>query len=185
MTLVWFGLMAGGLLATIFVGPMLTAFGPKAIYKIALVPVVIILVPVAKNFLEEARQSAEQVAEARHRLASQKEACALCVLMFAGTVTLTVLGILYESIYVSAIVSILLAVIMLVAFSLVLRPVIAKVNAFFLVQTSLGFSVGGASFYFFTDTPEQYPEGPHFSMAFFTSVLGIVGSVFSLTLLLL
>jgi len=180
MTFVWFGLMAGGLLATIFVGPMLTAFGPKAIYKIALVPVVIILVPVAKNFLEEARQSAEQVAEARHRLASQKEACALCVLMFAGTVTLTVLGILYESIYVNAIVSILLAVIMLVAFSLVLRPVIAKVNAFFLVQTSLGFSVGGASFYFFTDTPEQYPEGPHFSMAFFTSVLGIVGSVFSL-----
>jgi len=70
--------------------------------------------------------------------------------------------------------------VMLVSFSVVLRPVIAKVNAFFLIQTSLGVSIGGASFYFFTDNPYQYPEGPHFSMEFFTSVLGVIGSICSL-----
>merc|ERR1719321_2626790 len=70
--------------------------------------------------------------------------------------------------------------IILVAFSVALRPAIAKINAFFLVQTSLGIGIGGATFYFYTDTPEQYPEGPHFSVQFFTTVLGLVTSLFSL-----
>jgi len=60
------------------------------------------------------------------------------------------------------------------------NPEVAKINAFFLVQTSLGIGIGGSTFYFYTDTPEQYPEGPHFSTQFFTTVLGLVGSVFSL-----
>jgi hypothetical protein len=110
----------------------------------------------------------------------QKEACMLCVLMFAGTITLTFLGITFESAKVNAAAAIAVALVMLVAFSVLLRPVIAKVNAFFLIQTSLGFSIGGAAFYFYTDTPEQYPEGPHFSMEFFTSVLGVIGSLCSL-----
>jgi hypothetical protein len=100
--------------------------------------------------------------------------------MFVGTVILTFLGIAYESIELNAFAAIVVALVMLIAFSLVLKPIIAKVNAFFLVQTSLGFSVGGASFYFFTDNAQQYPEGPHFSMNFFTSVLGVVGAVCSL-----
>merc|ERR1719161_3454652 len=70
--------------------------------------------------------------------------------------------------------------VVLVAFSVVLRPVIAKINAFFLIQTSLGVAIGGSTFYFYTDTPEQYPDGPHFSIQFFTTVLGLVTSVFSL-----
>jgi len=69
---------------------------------------------------------------------------------------------------------------MLVAFSLVLKPVIAKVNAFFLVQTAASLSIGGGAFYFYTDTPEQYPEGPHFSQEFYTSVLGIISSICAL-----
>merc|ERR1719171_667434 len=104
----------------------------------------------------------------------------LCVLMFAGTLLLTILGIMFESVYVNAFAAIGVAIVMLVSFSLVLRPVIAKVNAFFLIQTSLGFSIGGAAFYFYTDDETKYPDGPHFSMEFFTSVLGVLGSVCSL-----
>jgi hypothetical protein len=100
--------------------------------------------------------------------------------MFAGTVFLTILGITLESVKINACAAIVVAIVMLLAFSLVLRPVIAKVNAFFLLQTALTFSIGGASFYFFTDGPTQYPEGPHFSMEFFTSVLGVVGAICSL-----
>merc|ERR1719424_125062 len=70
--------------------------------------------------------------------------------------------------------------VILVSFSILLRPQIAKINAFFLVQTSLGIGIGGSTFYFYTDTPEQYPEGPHFSIQFFTTVLGLVTSLFSL-----
>jgi hypothetical protein len=100
--------------------------------------------------------------------------------MFAGTILLTVLGIAFESAAVNAAAALGVAFVMLVAFSVLLRPIIAKVNAFFLVQTSMGFSISGAAFYFYTDTPEQYADGPHFSVEFLTSVLGIIGSVCSL-----
>jgi hypothetical protein len=130
--------------------------------------------------MEEVPQKPEETRLSRQNLLEQKEACMLCILMFLGTLTLTYLGIAFDSVEVNAVAALTLAVIMLVAFSLVLRPVVAKVNAFFLIQTSLGFSIGGAAFYFYTDTPEQYPEGPHFSMEFFSSVLGTVGSLCSL-----
>merc|ERR1719440_8996 len=180
MTFVWFGLQTAGLFATVLIGPVIHHYGTKVPYMLAVIPMSFVLIPIARNFMEEVPQTAEETRVARQKLLEQKEACMLCVLMFFGTVSLTYLGIAYESVTVNAAAALIFAVIMLVAFSLVLRPVVAKVNAFFLLQTSLGFSIGGASFYFFTDTPEQYPEGPHFSIEFFTSVLGIVGSVCSL-----
>merc|ERR1719454_1816874 len=69
---------------------------------------------------------------------------------------------------------------MLVTFLLFLSPIIAKFNAFAFIQTSLSWQMGSSAFYFFTDTPEQYPEGPHFSEFFFNSVMGTVGAIFSL-----
>ena len=56
----------------------------------------------------------------------------------------------------------------------------AKVNAFSLIQTSLEISIGGATFYFSTDGVEECPEGPHLSIPFFTTALGLVGSTCSL-----
>uniref|UniRef100_A0A7S1RTX7 Uncharacterized protein n=1 Tax=Alexandrium catenella TaxID=2925 RepID=A0A7S1RTX7_ALECA len=147
---------------------------------IALLPVTFIVIPVARNFLEETPKTPNEVATTRKHLAEQKEACFLCCLMFLGTVALTFIGIVYESVAVNAVASLAVAVVMLVAFSVLLKPIIAKVNAFFLLQTSLGFSIAGASFYFYTDAPEQYPEGPHFSQEFYTSILGTAGSICSL-----
>jgi len=180
MTFVWFGLQTGGLLATIMVGPLLSHYGPHFPYLVALVPATFIIIPMAKNYMEEEPKSPEELAKSRAQLMEQKEACFLCLLMFAGTLLLSFLGIFYESAKVNAIAAIIVAIVMLIAFSVVLKPVIAKVNAFFLIQTSVGLSIGGASFYFFTDTPAEYPEGPHFSMEFFTSVMGTVGSICSM-----
>jgi len=180
MTYVWFGLNAGGLVATAVAGSVITQFGVKLPFIVALLPMSFILVPLMRNCLEETPKTYDQIVADRRVLCSQREACALCFLMFAGTVWLTFLGITYESVRLNAFASIAVAVVMLVSFSLVLRPVIAKVNAFFLIQTSVGFSVGGASFYFFTDGPKQYPEGPHFSKEFFISVLGVVSSICAL-----
>ncbi len=38
-------------------------------------------------------------------------------------------------------------------------------------------SVRGPAHYFFTDTAEQYPEGPHFTPWFYVTVCGVVGAV--------
>lgn len=180
MTYVWFGMAAAGLIATVLVGPVLQHFGPKVPFLIALIPSSAVLVPVLLNYMEETPASAEAVAAGRQRLAEQKEACVLCFLMLFATLTLTALGFLFESAVVNATAALVVALVMLVAFSVALNPIIAKVNAFFLVQTSLNLSIGGAAFYFYTDTPTQFPDGPHFSMEFFTSILGIVSSICTL-----
>lgn len=180
MTFVWFGLQVGGLIATAGIGPTIKFLGPKAPYCIALFFLAFIIVPISRNYMEERQATPEQLAETRKSMSGQKEACGLCFLMFVGTLVLSYLGIVFESARINAAAAIIVALVMLVAFSVVLKPVIAKVNAFFLLQTSLGVSIGGASFYFYIDTPEQFPEGPHFSMEFFTSVLGVIGSICSL-----
>lgn len=180
MTFVWFGLTAGGLLATALIGPVMTVFGYKAPFLMAILPNSLIVMPLILNYMEEKRKTPEEQRQARAVLAQQPEACFLCILMFAGTVLLTFLGINYQQPWINATASIAVAIVMLLAFSLLLRPIIAKVNAFFLIQTSLSVSISGASFYFYTDSHDMYPEGPNFSMQFYISVLGIVGSVCSL-----
>merc|ERR1719330_1371227 len=120
------------------------------------------------------------VTAARQNMMRQYEASSLCFLMFVATILLSILGIYVHSAAVNAIAAIVVALVMLIGFSVVLRPVIAKFNAFCLIQTSLHFSISGASFYFFTDSPEAYPEGPHVSKEFYTSVLGVIGAICSL-----
>lgn len=180
MTFVWFGLQASGLVATIIVGPIIEYIGMRAVYLFALPPLVLIVVPALKNYLEENPRNPEELAAARRKLLEQREAMALCVLMFVSTVVMTFLGIFWRSTYVNAAAALIVAVLLLVAFSVVLSPIIAKVNAFWLIQSSMAFSTAGATFYFMVDNEEQYKDGPKFSIEFVTSGLGIVGNVCSL-----
>lgn len=180
MSYVWFGLQMGGLCATLLIGPILTSFGPKLPFLVTLVPASVVVVPVLRGFMQERQLSWQEVQAARAAILRQKEACILCFLMLLATVVLSFFGTMLRDVRANAIASIVIAVLILLSFSILLRPEIAKVNTFFVLQTSVNFSVGGAAFYFYTDTKEQYPEGPHFSMLFYTTVLGVAGSICSL-----
>jgi len=180
MSFVWGGLQASSLLAVVMVGRIMGRWGNHVPYLIAAVPSIIILFPVMMNYLEEVKASAADLKKSRERLMQQKEACLLCVAMFCCTILLSVVGIVYEDPYLNAGIALSVMIVLLVIFSVVLSPIVAKVNAFFLIQTSCSLSVGGASFYFYTDTTAQFPEGPHFSQFFYVSVLGVVGGVCSL-----
>lgn len=180
MTFVWGGLTAGGLVATAFVGPVLTHFGPQFVYLLSAFPAAFIIFPLARNYMGETPLHGGAHAESRREFLEKKEVVFLAVLMFFGIGVLMVTGIVFQSIYLNAFVAIGVAVVMLVAFQVLLRPIIAKVNTFFLLQTSMGVTIGGSAFYFYTDSPKAYPEGPHFSMWFYTTVLGLVGSGCSL-----
>merc|ERR1719313_2747790 len=104
------------------------------------------------------------------------EAFVLCLLMLVATLTMSIAGMCTKNSTIHFCVALSVFVIILTAFSVMLRPAIAKVNALALIQGSLRVSIGGAAFYFYTDTPEMYPEGPHFSTFFYTSVMGLVGA---------
>mmetsp|Transcript_1183 Transcript_1183/g.2311 ORF Transcript_1183/g.2311 Transcript_1183/m.2311 type:complete len:563 (+) Transcript_1183:119-1807(+) len=180
MTYVWFGLTAGGLVATLLVGPCIAHLGVKASYILVAVPLAVVVAPVALNYMEEKQATAEDIAAARQHMFAQKEACFLCLLMFVSTVALAILGTAYESVELNAAAAIFVGLVMAVSFTVVLKPLIAKVNLFFLLQTACSLNIGGATFYFYTDSVDQYPEGPHFTMEFYTSVLGVVGSLCSM-----
>lgn len=182
LTYVWFGMQVGMLMAVLFSGVAIARFGPHNVYLLAALPATVVLVPVALNYLEESPLSKRQVSEAWSRFMAQGETVVLCMLMLCGTLMLTFVGLTTSShgTHITGIVAIFVACVILVGFSVLLSPVIAKFNAFSLLQSSMSLSVGGAAFYFFTDTPEQYPEGPHFSPFFFNSVVGVVSSIVSL-----
>lgn len=93
---------------------------------------------------------------------------------------LSIVGALATSHLTHCIAALVVLAILLPSFHVVLRPEIAKVNTFFTLQAVLSLTTGGATFYFYTDQAEQYPEGPHFSPWFFASVLGFVSSLMSL-----
>jgi len=180
MSYVWFGLTFFGFLATCIVGPTMQYISNQFPYIIALAPAVFILVPTAANYLDETKRTPEESKKRRQEICQNKTSVALVLFMLAGTLALTVCGIMFEDSAINATVAVVVAIVEIAAFSILLNPVIAKVNAFFVVQTALAVSVSGATFYFFTDDAQQYPEGPHFSKFFFTTVLGIIGAVVSM-----
>lgn len=180
MTYVWSGITCGNIIALVCVGWLIGNFGARAPYLVATVPAAFMIWPVMRNYLEETPQSYEETRRNRQELLQQAETFFLCVLMFVSTVFLTVIGMATESHLVHLVGALGIMVINLVAFSLLLRPMIAKINAFFLIQQTFGIAISGATFYFYTDTPAQYPDGPHFSVYFFTTVLGLVSAFCSL-----
>merc|ERR1719446_1055971 len=143
---------------------------------IAAIPAAFIFWPLAMGYLGEQKKTAEQIQKTREEHMRNVEAFVLCLLMLAATLTMSIAGMCTKNANIHFCVALTVFVVILTSFSVLLRPAIAKVNALALIQGSLKVSIGGASFYFYTDTPEMYPEGPHFSTTFYTSVMGLVGA---------
>lgn len=177
---VWGGMMIGNIVAGVFAGPTIQYLGARIPFLICIPLCASVLVPLSLGWLGESEVNEAELARNRKRFSEQKEVCVLCALMFLGTTTLSIVGMFTTSPLVNAIVGVTIVTIMIISFGVMLTPAIAKVNTYFVIQASLAFSIQGASFYFYTDSKREYKEGPHFSPMFYTTVLGTVGSIFSL-----
>lgn len=180
MTFVWGGMEGAAVIALLLVGPMITTAGPKSPYMIAAIPAAFIFWPLAKGYLGEQQKTQEEIQKTREMHMQNGEAFILCLLMLAATLTMSIAGMCTKNANIHFAVALGVFVVILTSFSVLLRPSIAKVNALALIQGSLRVSIGGAAFYFYTDTPEMYPEGPHFSAFFYTTVMGLVGAACSI-----
>jgi folate/biopterin transporter len=180
LTYVWGGISMGNIVAISMVGMLIQNFGPRAVFLACVAPASAVLYPTMMNFFEERPATAAEKARMWRNFAEQKEVIGLGILMTACTVVITIVGAVSKSHLVQFVTAIGVLVILLPSFHFVLRPEIAKVNTFFVLQAAMGIGINGASFYFYTDKPEQYPDGPHFSAWFFTTTLGLVSAFMSL-----
>jgi len=180
LSYVWFGMNVGDLIGTGVGGILIAKFWAKVPYAVCLFPAVIVMYPIWMNYLEESPVSSEQLKAIRERFYKQKEACFLCIVMAASCGAITFVGLTESDPTINCIVAGIMFVVILLSFSIMLSPIIAAFNAWSFIQASCSVSTGSAAFYFMTDTEKQYPEGPHFSTFFYTTVLGTVVSIFSL-----
>mmetsp|Transcript_141961 Transcript_141961/g.441377 ORF Transcript_141961/g.441377 Transcript_141961/m.441377 type:complete len:550 (-) Transcript_141961:70-1719(-) len=185
LTYVWFGMTGFGLAGTLLAGVMAKG-DPQMTFGISVFVSVLIFVPLLLGYMQERRVSSEEAAATRrHFFAEEGEACFLSVMMFIAAASITVCGLITGDPIVNGFVAIGVVVSMMISVTLVLSPIIAKFTLFSMLQSTLTVSTSGAGFYFMTDSPAQYPEGPHFSPVFYTSVLGTLGSAMSLVGILL
>jgi hypothetical protein len=68
-------------------------------------------------------------------------------------------------------------ILMILAFFLLIDQQIARIQAFVIIQNMFTLSLESATFFFYVDGEDQYPEGPHFSNFFYITVMGIIGTL--------
>ena len=82
--------------------------------------------------------------------------------MGVSGISLAVCSIMIKDVLTNFFIAAFFGSVILAGFTVFLRPIIAKMNLFFFTQNVCSVSVHGAAFYFFTDTAEEFPTGPHF-----------------------
>ncbi len=179
VTYVWSGVAFGGLVGTGTVGLILQyGGGPKTVYLICAGAAAIVFLPTSLGYMEEEKMTVrEATAQTARMIRREPEIIFLAILMALTVMTLGVSGVVFQNILLNFILAISLGFLVITSFAVVLRPLISIMTVFAFIQTSCALSIEGATFYFFTDTADQYPEGPHFSPFFYTTVMGLVGGI--------
>ena len=103
----------------------------------------------------------------------------LALIIGAISVFTSVLGLFEMSTTYLFTASIVSALFMIACFFALLEKSVAKVLAFIVIQNMFSISLRAATFFFYTDPVEAYPQGPHFSRQFYVTVMGGVGIMFS------
>jgi hypothetical protein len=68
---------------------------------------------------------------------------------------------------------------MMLSFYLLLKKRVAKILIFMVLQNMFSISLRAATFYFYTNPVEAYPEGPHFTRQFYVTIMGGFGIILS------
>lgn len=180
MSYVWMGVFLGHLVATACTGIILESWGPKVMLGLCVIPAAFIILPICMNYMDEKKDTPEESVAIRQRFIKQTEVLILVFLMACATLSMVAVGLLQDNVWVNLSVALTMGIIVNVAFFMLTRPIIGKMNCYFFIQTALTLNMEGAMFYFFTDGPKQYPNGPHFSIMFYTTGIGVILGFFNL-----
>lgn len=178
VSFVWGGMAVMSLLAVGTVGLVIEKLGARTVYALCCAPVFVGSIPVAFNAFGDQKVPGERCC-AFDDVAVRgrgKQYAFLAGLMTALGIGLALSGVFYKNIKFNFVLAIVCGLITILGFFRWTPPMVARVNAYTLIQTLFSMSIEGATFYFFTDPPYAYPEGPHFSDWFYTTAIGLVAS---------
>jgi len=180
VSFVWLGQTVMALVASVMVGPLLSFGGPHKVFLVCALPASVVLWPACRNYFGERFQNQQESAEQRKHILACWQVFIPVFAVLAGAIALTVAGLMMRSHLMRMVVALSCLAAVLGSIQLSLRPEISRIITFYILQSAVHVSYSGASFYFYTDTIAEYPEGPHFSKMFYTTVLGVVSAFCSL-----
>jgi hypothetical protein len=170
-TFTWLGINVGQVLGVCTVGMVIHFAGPRLPYLIAAPCVALVLWPTLSNFLGERPVPYEERSTYLPLILRHPVLCALTLLI--GCLIVGLIGLTFFLSEAQLLVlSLSFAAMVLSGFMVFIRPEIRGPIVFWFLLALSSLNIDGALFYFYTDTPEMYPEGPNFSAWFYTSGLG-------------
>lgn len=170
-TFTWLGINVGQVLGVCLVGALIHNFGPRLPYLVAFPFMALVLWPTLSNFLGEKPVPLEDRSTYVPLILKHRILCCM-TLMIGFLIVGLIIGTFFLSEGQLLVLSLVFASVVMTMFLVFIRHEITGPVVFYFMLGLCSFNIDGALFYFYTDTPEQYPEGPHFSAWFYTSALG-------------
>lgn len=178
-TFTWLGINMGQILGVTFVGLLIQYCGTRVSYIIAAPLCALVLWPICGNWLNEKRLPEGERGLNCERVQRNPILTGLTlvmgffvVLLIFGTFVFSEANLFHLSVVISV-----LGLSCIVYF---LRWEIAGPIVFWFILGFSSMNIDGALFYFYTNSAEAYPEGPHFTPYFYTAAIGLAvfGGIF-------
>jgi len=172
ITFTMVGMNVGMFASLVIAGTLITYAGPHSAYLFALPFVALLLLPVCCNWLQEVKLAPDQ--SGFSLAAARRSPCVLTLsLILVPLVSALAIGSMMDfPSHILLYISLIASVMMLLGYLLLVRFEIGGPVAFSFGLRLANLHIDGAMFYFYTNTAEQYPAGPHFSPFFYVSCLG-------------
>eukprot|EP00928_Gymnodinium_smaydae_P079097 TRINITY_DN63111_c0_g1_i1.p1 TRINITY_DN63111_c0_g1~~TRINITY_DN63111_c0_g1_i1.p1 ORF type:complete len:553 (+),score=90.95 TRINITY_DN63111_c0_g1_i1:184-1842(+) len=173
------GALGFAFLGSALSGLLVGSFGPKSVYVAAAVPACFVMWPLARGWLGERRLSEDEANASRARM---RERCGLTTLpslvALGGLAFILTGALLRRSPVLSSLVALCIVAVLLYSYLALIDVAVGRVLIYSLIHQAATIQTSGASYYFYTDTWAQYPEGPHFSPFFYVSVMQTLSLLF-------
>jgi hypothetical protein len=153
---------------------------------ICLIPMVLLLFAISANYLGETPIRPQDARESRRSIwTNNRNIIFLSVIVGSASLIFAIFGICVWNIEINFALALFLWFLVNLACWFYLTPTVSKAVVFLSISSITNLSIGGPAHYFYTDTAEQYPEGPHFEPWFLVTVCGIIASVSAVFALLI
>lgn len=174
------GLFLGEMLSIILSGLLIHINQKRILYLISCIPLMLLILPIYSNWLEDTQKNSRIIDINFKSIKEHWKINILSLLICFLSIEISILGLLQIRIEYLFLNSLLISIIMIIAFNQLTNSLFAKIQTFVIIQNMFTVSIEAGSFFFFTDSEDSFPGGPHFSTFFYVTIIGLIASIFGM-----